>query len=91
MKPDNNTVDTLQVFPFLIPNIVLQLLKCELPQYMAKTADVSEQCNPLEWWKMNANELPNCVCSFLFNVYSFSACFATTVFSAASERVFSLY
>ena len=46
MKPNDNMVDTLQVFPFLIHNI--QSLKSELPQYLAKTADVNEQFDPLE-------------------------------------------
>ena len=50
-------VDILQVFPILIHNI--QSLKSELPQYLTKTADVSEQFDPLEWWKLNADELPN--------------------------------
>jgi len=54
-----------------------------LPQYLAKTADVSEQFNPLEWWKFNANELPN---------WSSAACkvFVLQPSSAASEIVFSL-
>ena len=81
MKPNDNMVDTLQVFPFLIHNI--HSLKSELPQYLAKTADVSEQFDPLGWWKLNADELPN---------WS-SAAHKVLVLqpsSAASERVFSL-
>ena len=81
MKPNDNMVDTLQVFPFLIHNI--QSLKSELPQYLAKTADVSEQFDLLEWWKLNADELPN---------WSSAArkVLVLQPSSAASERVFSL-
>ena len=56
MKPDDKMVDSLQVFPFLIH--LIPLLNSEMPLYIAKTADVSEKMDPLEWWKLNASELP---------------------------------
>ena len=46
MKPDDKMVDSLQVFPFLLHLILL--LKSEVPQYIAKTADVSEKLDPVE-------------------------------------------
>jgi len=54
-----------------------------LPKYLAKTADGSEQFDPLEWWKLNADELPN---------WSSAArkVLLLQPSSAASERVFSL-
>ena len=84
MKPDDKMVDSLQVFPFLIH--LIPLLKSEMPLYIAKTADVSKEmddADPLEWWKLNASELP----------YWSSAARKVLVLqpsSAAAERVFSL-
>ena len=81
MKPDDKMVDSLQIFPFLVH--VIPSLKSEMPQYIAKTADVSEDLNPLDWWKLNAGALP----------YWSSAARKVLVLqpsSAATERVFSL-
>ena len=81
MKPDDKMVDSLQVFPFLLH--LIPLLKSEMPQYIAKTADVSEKLDPVEWWKLNAGELP----------YWSTAARKVLVLqpsSAATERVFSL-
>lgn len=53
-----------------------------MPQYIAKTADVSQKLDILEWWKINADEIP---CS--------SAARKVLLLqpsSAATERVFSL-
>jgi len=74
-------VDTLKVFPFLIDMITL--LKSELSNYLAKTADVSEQFDPLEWWKLNSSELPNWSCAA-------RKVLVLQPYSVASERVFSL-
>ena len=55
-----------------------------MPLYIAKTADVSEEMDPLEWWKLNASELP----------YWSSAAHKVLVLqpsSAAPERVISLF
>jgi len=81
MQPNDEMVDTLKVFPFLID--VIPLLKKELPNYLTKTADVSEQFDPLEWWKLNSSELPK---------WSYAArkVLVLQPSSAASERVFSL-
>ena len=81
MKPDDKMVDSLQVFPFLIH--LVPLLKSEMPLYIAKTADVNEQMDPLEWWKLNASELPH---------WSSAArkVLVLQPFSAAAERVFLL-
>ena len=81
MKPDEKMVDSLQVFPFLVH--LIPSLKSEMPQYLAKTVDVSENLYLLEWWKLNAGELPH---------WSSAAHKALVLqpSSAATERVFSL-
>ena len=74
-------VDSLQIFPFLIH--LVPLLKGKMPLYIAKTADISEDMDPLEWWKLNAGELP----------YWSLAAHKVLVLqpsSATAERVFSL-
>ena len=58
MKPDSVMVDSLSVFPFITRAIIIKL-KAELPTYIAKTADVSSDMDPLEWWKLNCSELPS--------------------------------
>ena len=59
MQPLPNDIDALQAFPFLRHNSVLSLLKVELPTYLAKVADVSDEIDPVEWWSRVNPELPN--------------------------------
>ena len=75
--------EALSTVPFLNTKQELDGLKAELPAYLAKAADTDQQFNILEWWKLNAPELPK---------WSAAArkVFLIQPSSAASERVFSL-
>ena len=81
MKPSLSIFDTLATFPFLGEKLCD--LKHEFPVYISKAADVSESFDCLEWWKMNATDLP---------IWSSATKQVLLVqpTSAASERVFSL-
>ena len=82
LKPDVSHVNALQIIPFFRDD-ELEKLKAELPSYLAKADDISDELDPLEWWKLNATALPywsNAVKKVL----------AIQPSSAAAERVFSL-
>ena len=81
MQPDAIAVDSLSAFPFLTDHTAG--LKAELPTYLAKAADVDPSFCPLEWWKINAPELP-CWSAAVRKVLLVQPS------SAAPERVFSL-
>ena len=53
IKPEAEVVNTLNCFPFLDSSRILDGLKNELPLYLAKVTDVSEDISCLEWWKLN--------------------------------------
>ena len=57
LKPDVSHVNALQIIPF--KNEELEKLKAELPSYLAKVDDISDDLDPLEWWKLNASVLPH--------------------------------
>ena len=82
LKPDVSHINALQIIPFF-KNEELEKLKAELPSYLAKVDDISDDFDPLEWWKLNASVLPhwsNAVKKVL----------AIQPSSAAAEGVFSL-
>ena len=82
MQPDAASLDCLSAFPFFKAQEI-ELLKAELPLYLAKTADLDSSIDSLEWWKQNASELPSWA----------SAARKVLIVqpsSAASERIFSL-
>ena len=82
LKPDVSHVNALQVVPFFKDD-ELENLKAELPSYVAKADGISDELAALEWWKLNATDLPlwsNAVKKVLTIQPS----------SAAAERVFSL-
>ena len=58
LKPDVSHVNALQIIPFF-KNEELEKLKAELPSYLAKVDDISDDLDPLEWWKLNASVLPH--------------------------------
>ena len=86
-RPTAIDVDWLRVVPFLSSNDVIQSLKDELPDYIAKanyTPDVFDDLtDTLPWWKATAQDLP-----------CWAAAVQKMVFvqpsSAAAERVFSM-
>ena len=86
-RPTVIDVDWLRVVPFLSSNDVIQSLKDELPDYIAKanyTPDVFDDLtDTLPWWKATAQDLP-----------CWAAAMQKMVFvqpsSAAAERVFSM-
>ena len=59
MKPDITTVNTLRNFTFLNSQSILDDLKSEFPQYVAKAADTSPDVDTLLWWLNHSEELPN--------------------------------
>ena len=82
LKPDAAAVDTLASFPFLNTR-VLNDLKSELPDYLAKADDVAMDVTTTDWWKRHQADLPH---------WSRAAQLVALVqpSSAAAERVFSL-
>ena len=83
MSPTASSLDqSLSKVPF-ISEAEIEDLKKELPDYLARAADVSEEFDPLDWWKRNSSTLPH-----------WSACAKKILLiqpsSAAAERVFSL-
>ena len=82
MQPNAVAVDDLATFPFLNTQSTLNVLKAELPLYLAK-ADVDSSIDPLDRWKRNANYLPKWVLAL-------QKVLLIQPSSAASERVFSL-
>ena len=83
MRPTAISLDqSLSTVPF-ITQAEIEDLKKELPDYLARVADLSEGFDPVEWWKLHSTTLPH-----------WSTC-ARKIFliqpsSAAAERVFSL-
>ena len=55
MKPDITIVNTLRNFTFLNSQSILDDLKSEFTQYVAKAVDV----DTLLWWLNHSEELPN--------------------------------
>lgn len=82
IQPDAAALDCFQVLPFLTSDTIAKL-KVELPVYLAKATDISQELSLLTWWKMNSPSLPE---------WSAAAQHMLLVqpSSAASERVFSL-
>ena len=59
MKPDITIVNSLKNFTFLNNQGVLDCLKSEFPQYIAKAADASPGEDTLLWWVNHSEDLPN--------------------------------
>ena len=83
LRPTSCDVDSLRAFRCLDQDSIIDGLKSELPQYMAKAEDVALTISRTDWWSHHENELPNwskaCKMSLLFQPSS-----------AEAERVFSL-
>ncbi len=73
--------DAIQVLPFLNATTIAKL-KEELPAYLAKAVDISQELSPLTWWKLNSTHLPSCSAATLQVLLIQPS-------SAASEKVFS--
>ena len=58
LQPQADTINTLQCFPFLNVSDNILNLKNELPLYLARVKDISENISCTEWWKLNENGLP---------------------------------
>ena len=56
LKPTLAMVDVFTVFPFLKEKLLG--LKHELPHYLSTTVDLAASIDCLEWWKIQATELP---------------------------------
>ena len=59
LQPDANAVDSVTAFPFLNSSEILGNLKAELPQYLARATDISQQTESVDWWKRNTPDLPH--------------------------------
>ena len=82
LKPAASDLDALDCLPFL-DSVAINNLKCELPVYIAAVEDVSDSIDPIRWWKIHQEQLPQWA----------SACKRMLLVqpsSAAAERVFSL-
>ena len=82
MKPNVAHIDLLKSFLFLSDQ-VLENLKLELPNYLAKATDSSSDIIVIDWWLQHKDELPH---------WSSAAQKIALVqpSSAAVERVFSM-
>ena len=83
MKPSATDISSLSVVPFLNDPGTINGLTTELPMYLAKADAVDPQMDVLEWWKLNAEDLPNWSSAARKVVLAQPA-------SGAAERVFSL-
>ena len=84
MKPDISIVKTLENFTFLNRQNILDNLKSEFPQYIAKAVDTSPDVDTIDWWMNHSEDFPN---------WSSSAAQMVVLVqpsSAAVERVFSI-
>ena len=81
LKPTCCDLDSLPTFPCLDENSIIDGLKSELPEYMAKDADIDQTISVTQWWNRHQDELLNwskaCKLSLLFQPSS-----------AATEKVF---
>ena len=50
LKPTCCDLDSLRAFPCLDKDSIIDRLKYELPQYMAKAADVDPTISKIDWW-----------------------------------------
>ena len=82
LKPDASAIDALAAFPFLNTSI-LNSLKSELPDYLAKATDIASYVTTVDWWRRHQADLPH---------WSSAAQLVSLVqpSSAAAERIFSL-
>lgn len=84
MQPDATTVEqSLLEIPFLSTPSIVASLKAELPEYIARAADISADFPVLDWWRLNGGALPNWACAA-------KKILLLQPSSAAAERVFSL-
>ena len=83
MNPSAADITSLSVVSFLNNPDIFAGLITELPTYLAKADTVDPQTDVLEWWKDNAEDLPNWSCAAKKVVL-------TQPSSGAAERVFSL-
>ena len=63
MNPSVADITSLSVVPFLNSPDTIAELMTELPTYLAKADAVDPQMDVLEWWKDNAEDLPNWSCA----------------------------
>ena len=57
LQPTAAEIGCVDAFTFL-DLTTISSLKLELPLYLAKARDISEKCDPFEWWKRYEVELP---------------------------------
>ena len=83
MRPTATSLDqSLSTVPFM-NQLEIEDLKKELPDYLARVADLSEEFDPVEWWRLNSTTLP-CLSTCARKIFLIQPS------SAAAERVFSL-
>ena len=51
LQPNLNAIDSVAAFPFLNSSDILGNLKAELPQYLARATDISQQTESVDWWQ----------------------------------------
>ena len=59
IKPSAGDIERLRIFPFLDSDSIIDGLKVELPQYLARAEDISPEIDRLEWWKKHECDLPH--------------------------------
>ena len=59
LQPDLNAIDSVAAFPFLNSSDILSNLRAELPQYLARATDISQQTESVDWWQRNSPDLPH--------------------------------
>lgn len=83
LNPTQLDIESLKAFPFLNSDSIIEHLKSELLNYLAAAEDVSDQSDPIAWWKSHENDLPHWA-------HAFQLVILVQPSSAAAERVFSL-
>ena len=61
LKPTQQSVEALRIFPFLDDDGIINGLKAELPAYLAATEDVviNTEERKVDWWHNHKDQLPH--------------------------------
>ena len=58
IQPDVEAINSVEAFPFLDSQTILNGRKQELPSYQAKVIDLDPAIDILQWWHQNEHDLP---------------------------------
>ena len=85
LKPTQQSVEALRIFPFLDDDGIINDLKTKLPAYLAATEDlvINTEKRKVQWWHNHKDQLPHWISAV-------KKVLLVQPSSAAAERVFSI-